>query len=455
LNLVFKYPSIYWNTACLTVNSAAVSEGDFDNTIEIDDIKKAKTTDYGKIAVAIGNIKDRGVIVSPPNINKSKYGFVADTKNNQILFGLKGVNRIGEDLIDRIIENRPYIDLSDFISKIKKVNKLQMIQLIKAGSFDNIYPNRTRIEIMTEYIEMIYDKKKRLTLQNFNGLINAGMIPNEYKLQVSIFNFNKYLKKAKSGIYYILDNIAEDFYNQHFNIDQLTIYNNKIAIEQKIWDKIYSKEMDKMRAWIKSDYDNLLNSFNQKHFDEEWTKYCKGTLADWEMEAICFYNNDHPLNKVDYMMYGLSDYIDLSYIPQPIAIKVFNGIERPIYDLKTIIGTVLNKDKTKHIVTLLTPSGVVDVKFYREMFTSFDKQISEKQIDGTKKIIERSWFKRGNKIMVTGFRREDQFIPRTYKTTEYKTLYLIENIDEKGLLTLRHKRLEGNIIEDDDDDIIL
>lgn len=455
LNLVYRFPQIYWNTACLTVNSAAISESDFDNELILEEEKKVKATDYGKIAVAIGNIKDRGVVISPPNINKSKYGFVADIEHDQIIFGLKGINRIGDDLVDKIIENRPYVSIEDFILKIKKVNKLQMIQLIKAGTFDSIYSNKTRSEIMYEYIDMIYDKKKRLTLQNLNGLIKADMIPKEFSFQISVFNFNKYLKKFKKGLYYIFDSIAHDFYEKHFDIDLLIIKDNEILIEQKIWDKIYKKEMDKIKDWIKSDYDNLLNLFNKKHFDEEWEKYCKNDISDWEMESICFYNHEHPLNKVNIVNYGISDFIDLSYIPQPLFIKEFHGIERPIYDLKTIIGTVINKDKNKHIVTLLTPTGVVDVKFYREMFTSFDKQISEKQPDGTKKIIERSWFKRGNKLMVTGFRREDQFVPRTYKTTEYKILYLIEAVDDKGQMTLRHKRLEGNIVEEDEDDIIL
>ena len=47
----------------------------------------------------------------------------------------------------------------------------------------------------------------------------------------------------------------------------------------------------------------------------------------------------------------------------------------------------------------------------------FKKQISQIQADGSKKVIEKSWFKRGNKLMITGFRRDDTFVAKTYANT--------------------------------------
>ena len=37
------------------------------------------------------------------------------------------------------------------------------------------------------------------------------------------------------------------------------------------------------------------------------------------------------------------------------------------------------------------------------------------QADGSKKVIERSWFSRGNKLLLYGIRRGDNFIPKIYK----------------------------------------
>ena len=54
--------------------------------------------------------------------------------------------------------------------KREKVNKVSMVNLIKAGCFDKL-EKKSRIEIMKEYIDMISDKKQRLTLQNMQMLI--------------------------------------------------------------------------------------------------------------------------------------------------------------------------------------------------------------------------------------------------------------------------------------------
>ena len=114
-----------------------------------------------------------------------------------------------------------------------------------------------------------------------------------------------------------------------------------------------------------------------------------------------------------------------------------------------IIGTVISKNDTTHIVTLLTTTGVVNVKFSKEYYAMFKRQISQPQADGTKKVVERSWFKRGTKLMVTGFRRDDQFVGKTYSSTQTHQLYKIIDIigDE---MKLQHERMtvQGTIEED-------
>ena len=62
-------------------------------------IRKTASTNYGKIAKAIGDIRAAGIKVSLANINKSKFGFAPDVENNQILFGLKGLLNVGDELV--------------------------------------------------------------------------------------------------------------------------------------------------------------------------------------------------------------------------------------------------------------------------------------------------------------------------------------------------------------------
>ena len=73
----------------------------------------------------------------------------------------------------------------------------------------------------------------------------------------------------------------------------------------------------------------------------------------------------------------------------------------------------------------------------------FGRQISEKQEDGTKKVIEKGWFQRGTKVMCTGIRRDDTFVTKTYSKTLTHQLYKINKINEDGSVELIHERAKG------------
>ena len=135
-------------------------------------------------------MKQYGINVVPPDINRSKFTFVPDVENNQIVYGIKGITKINDELATLIIDKRPYDSLEDFISKVK-VTKLQMINLIKSGAFDAISSN-TREDIMFDYIKDISGCKKKLTLQNMSMIINQGLIPEELKPLEKVYNFNKF-----------------------------------------------------------------------------------------------------------------------------------------------------------------------------------------------------------------------------------------------------------------------
>jgi DNA polymerase-3 subunit alpha len=78
----------------------------------------------------------------------------------------------------------------------------------------------------------------------------------------------------------------------------------------------------------------------------------------------------------------------------------------------------------------------------------FDKQISEKGEDGVKHVVEKSWFNRGNMIVVQGFRSGDNFIPKKYASSGGHQLYKIDVILPDGELVLKDARYQGGIEED-------
>lgn len=479
MNLAYKYPIMFWNCACLINDAGGNDEEDIDeeaieetkaeepyceemeefdededtevSSYEEDDgangypativvtesgkkKKKVKATNYSKIASAIGKIAATGVRISPPNINESRYTFSPDVDCSTIRYGLSGITRIGSDLVRSIIENRPFSGISDFLSKVK-VNKPQMINLIKSGAFDSF---GDRIDIMHQYVNMISDTKKRITLQNMKMLIDFGLIPDEYDLQRRVYNFNKYIKKlVLDATYYGMDEIAFVFYSEHFDIDKLTQDNSTqsgFKIKKITWDSIYQHHMDIIRPYVQKHAAELLVAVNNQLTHDVWEKYCLGTISKWEMDSISCYIHDHELAGI--RMREISNYEDLPEVPLVERYIPIKGKMIPIFQLTRIMGTVLDRDKAKKTVTLLTTSGVVLVKVYG-VFQVYDKQISERGADGKKHVLEKSAFARGNKIIVTGVRDGDSFLAKKYKNTPYHRIELIDKVNDDGTLEVR------------------
>ena len=477
MNLAFKYPIMFWNCACLisdaggnemeeideeAAEEAKVEEPYYEEMEEFDEEedeeessydedesesgfpativvtkdgkkkKKIKATNYGKIATAIGKIRSTGVRVSAPDINKSSYTFSPDIENNTIRYGLSGITRIGADLIKSIIETRPYAGMDDFLSKVK-VNKPQMINLIKAGAFDSF---GDREDLMRDYVAEISDCKKRVTLQNMKMLIDFGLIPDEYDMVRRVFNYNKYLKKLKlDATYFGMDNIAFGFYEKNFDVDLLEPAETEsgFKIKQTVWKKLYDGWMDKIRPFIKENAADLLDKMNNRLMSDVWDKYCKGSISKWEMDAISCYIHPHELALINPDDYGWDEFGAIDPVPQIERYIPIKGKMVPIYKLYKIVGTVLDRDKAKKTVTLLTTDGIVTVKIYG-VFQNYDRQISEKGADGKKHVLEKSMFSRGNIITVRGIREEDGFRAKKYSKTPG---HLIEQviIDEDGIRT--------------------
>ena len=431
-----RFNPVYWNTACLIVNSGAT------------DSEMDGTTNYGKIAKAIGDITSRGIIIKPVDINISEYGFKPKADSGEIFFGLKGLLNVGDDVIDMICKNRPYVNFADFLLKVP-ANKQAIISLIKSGAFDTF---DERKKIMAQYIWKTCDKKVRLNLQNMSTLLKRNLIPDTLKKERSVFEFNRYLKDIcgkTDALEFCLDERAMRFLETNFCDAPINMHNNCYWLNKKAWDKVYQKVMDKVRDYIKDNQQEMLYQLNKMIFFDDWQKYAKGTYSAWEMEVMCYYYHDHELKNVNKLRYGLSDFNKLPEEPIVDTVIHRKGVTIPIYKLTHICGTVIAKNKTKGDISLLTTDGVVHVWFRKEYFALFDKQISARGEDGSKHVIEKSWFNRGNMLIITGMRRGDDFIPKKYASTQGHQLYRITEIKADGSLTLQYERAKG---EQEDDE---
>ena len=423
--LATYFNPIYWNTACLRVDAG---------------LEEDSSTNYSKVAKAIGNMVSKGIKVSLIDINQSQYMFEPDSKKNQIIFGMKGLTGINGEIIEEIINNRPYESLEDFLNKVK-VNKTQAVALIKSGAFDEF---DDREQIMRDYIWMVCEPKKRLTMQNFNGLNQKGLLPDELDLQKRTFVFNKALKEVQKGENFIIKDNYYRFYEKFFNIDLLQVDDDgDLVIAKTVWKKQYDKTMDVAKQYIKEHAEELLRQLNNSLFNEMWDKYASGSLAKWEMDSLSFYASPHELINVNQSLYNIVSFNSLSEDPEVDYMFKRGAASIPIYKTHRIMGTIIAKDDMKSCVSLLTTdSGVVTVKMSKDFYASRKKKISQIGEDGDKHYIEDSFFKKGTLCVCNGYRRGDMFFLKSYKRSNSHQFYKINKVHNNGTIEMEYARAD-------------
>jgi len=201
--------------------------------------------------------------------------------------------------------------------------------------------------------------------------------------------------------------------------------------------------MAHLRTYIQANQKEMLEQYNHLLYQEAWDKYATGSIEKWSMDSVSFYQGKHELENANLYEYGIIDFKDFSEEPQvERSFKAKDGHIINMFRLGKIAGTVIDRNKTKNQVTLLTTDGVVTVQAYGVM-PQYDKQISEVGSDGKKHVIEKSWFIRGNKIIVQGMRRgETIFVAKKYASTPGHHFTLIKEVLENGDLVLQEERVE-------------
>lgn len=428
------YPSIYWNTACLSIDAGANQEEDLQDLIKKGYIKpstlnaanleedeegakeiESTQIDRGKIAYAISTFQ-KTTRIEPPNINSSGFGFMPDKRKNTITCGLKIVSKIGDQLIYNIIYNRPYVSFDDFIDRVN-ISKDRVVNLIKADAFRDI-DNRDRSVLLQDYVKEVSEPKKRLTLQNVQMLINYGLLPSELEHQKRVYMWVKYIRKAKSGVFYKLDDRALAFYEKVLDSSKLQYDNSDgyvTMVDQKYVDKYYESEMAKVKAYIAANHDELLSALNHKLFLEQWEKYGMDNVEQGEMQSMRMYVKDHELADIS-LPYVISD---LSKIEEEEADGNFfiEGKIIPRYVIHHIVGTVVDKNKLKSKITVLTPDGPAEVKIWKNQFAFYDQTLID-QNGEEKTVRQASFFEIGTHLMLTGMKRGNQFVLKKYKNTK-------------------------------------
>lgn len=487
LNLVYYYPPIYWNTSVLMVESGAVDK----ETCEDSEIEtKERTTNYGEIAKAIGKLQSKNINISLPYINKAEQGFLPNEEDNEIIFGFKGIMKINNETAQIIMLNRPYSSLKDFHERLVLVKKEvtlktgkkqmrslvsegQVIMLIKAGSFDKI-EKKPREQILEDYLRLLNPSKTKLNSKDIAKIAEMGILPLNLKDEMRFYNFREYLmtmskkqdEKTKTVMWYKIydkDNeedieYANSFFMEHFANEMEEGKDYKYDEEGYLlialgtprkgsFEFVYGSKITQLNKWINTE--ECINTYAELVFQNIKNDNMQGNISSWEMESMNYYYNQHELINIDREKYGIVNFYDLPEDPVVIGFTKYKGLQYPKFQLDRIIGTVLDRDKNKHSATILTPEGVVVLKFYSGQFSFYDKTISKDIGEADEKgkvkkvILENGWFQRGNLVMVTGFRRGDIFKPKRYKNSIYQhALSKIIEVRNDTELILQNDRVQ-------------
>jgi len=146
----------------------------------------AESDDSDKITDGVNECRHMGIIISPPDINKSGSGFEMEENNESleklaICFGLSGIKNVGGAAIENIINERntngPFISFSDFCLRVdsQKINKRVLESLIKVGAMDQ-FGERNAILASLEKIRSDCDK---LNAKKSNGQFSLFDAPTE------------------------------------------------------------------------------------------------------------------------------------------------------------------------------------------------------------------------------------------------------------------------------------
>lgn len=457
MNLATKFDPLYWQCACLCVNAGNYAgelgieeddgETDEDSADGAEEKKERKVApNYAKIAKAISDAQCAGVRIELPDINEAEADFVPDVKNNAIIYSLKAVSAVSDDLFDRIVAGRPYSSIDDFLTRVQPTQG-QMIGLIKAGCFDSI-AGEPRARIMARYLQRLADEqfplKDKLTSVQLKKALELGLRLDGFAEEIRMFHFKQYIDKEQfdkeTKRYILSDPDCLRFFDSYVK-PRLSVSKDEFGplpegksfMKKSAFDKVYAASIDKLMAHINSEdgrkaYQRLLQDDFIAQMKE---KYCDGGVARWEFDTMSFYHDRHELAGMSDTRYGVRDFATLPEYPE-------EGDKR----LCAVAGTVIGNNNIRHTVSLLTRYGVVDVKFYKDAYAKFNQIISVVDPATKKKtVIDPSWLKRGSRILVYGQRRENMFAAKNlFVDRAPRCVGLIEGVSQDGSLSIRFAR---------------
>ena len=158
------YALVAWQTAYLKANYpveflAATMSLDLTNTDKLNTFRQ--------------DLQRLGAEVLPPDINRSEVDFIVEypdgPDSGKVRYALSAIRNVGQEAMRAVIAERrangPFRDLFDFAARLDPavLNKRQMENLVRAGAFDSLHPNRHEvlhnIDVLSRYSQLVASEK--------------------------------------------------------------------------------------------------------------------------------------------------------------------------------------------------------------------------------------------------------------------------------------------------------
>ncbi len=165
-----------------------------------------------KVAEYIGECKDNGIQLLPPDINESGATFTVAGEN--IRFGLAALKGVGRGFTDLVFAERekagPFTDFPDFCSRMyeQTLNSRVLESLIKSGAFDQMgYKRSQLLDAAPALVDSIAQSRRKNLEGQFDLFGGGGDAPSapELRLNTSLPEFSRRelmtMEREVTGLY--------------------------------------------------------------------------------------------------------------------------------------------------------------------------------------------------------------------------------------------------------------
>jgi DNA polymerase-3 subunit alpha len=179
-----------------------------------------------KIYKFLNEAKSLGFKVIPPSINKSDYEFRIEG-GDSIRYGLGAIKNVGRAAVEEILKVRNskggFKSIEDFLSQVdtRKVNRKTLESLIKAGAFDEFFPNRKAL--LQALDELLQTAKSGVSTGTLFTLVPAQSPLDNYKDLPFTLDDVIYFERDSLGLYLSVHPLSKFPYSKFQPINTLKI----------------------------------------------------------------------------------------------------------------------------------------------------------------------------------------------------------------------------------------